>query len=193
MESNERDRFLVLSVNRLDKDTGPSRIQVRMGGAAVAEFDVPIFAGSADPDPLLVPIERFRRFSIDVEIVQIAQTPQSRVEWRGIGLASRDPIVFEAFEDDRAFVESLTQGTGAVTLDTSDRFAGTGSLRVSPDDRNNPSLPGWNLAIGGDPNPAEYRYVRFAWKNRGGEQIGLHCAENGAFAAAELSVRRASP
>ena len=86
LQINERDRFLVLSVNRLEKDTGPSRIQVRMGGSAVAEFDVPVFTGPADPDPLLVPIERFRRLSIDVELVQIAQTPQSRVEWRGIGL-----------------------------------------------------------------------------------------------------------
>ena len=118
------------SVSRLEKETGPSRIQVRMGGAAVAEFDVPVFTGPADPDPLVVPIERFRRLTSDVEIVQIAQTPQSRVEWRGIGLATRDPIVFEAFEDDPAFVGSLSQGTGDMSLDTSDKFAGTGSLRA---------------------------------------------------------------
>ncbi len=186
LEISERDRFLVLSVSRLEKDNGPSRIQVRIGGIAVAEFDVPIFTGSADPDPLLVPIERFRRLSIDVEIVQIAQTPQSRVEWRGIGLSTRDPIVYEAFEDDSAFVESLNQGTGVAALDTSDKFAGTGSLRVTPDDRNNPSLPGWNLAIRGEPNPGEYRYVRFAWKKRGGNQIGLHLAQDGAFAQVEL-------
>ena len=192
MEINERDRFLVLSVNRLDKETGPSRIQVRMGGIAVAEFDVPVFTGPADPDPLLVPIERFRGLTIDVELVQIAQTPLSRIEWRGIGLASQDPRAFEVFEDDPAFAASLNQGTGTAALDPGDKFAGTGSLRVTPDDRNNPSLAGWNVPIRSEPNPGEYRYVRFAWKKHGGQQIGLHLAQGGAFAPADLVTPKES-
>jgi hypothetical protein len=186
LQINEKDRFLVLSVSRLEKDTGPSRIQVRIGGSAVAEVDVPIFTGPALPDPLLVPVERFRRLSIDVELVQIAQTPQSRIEWRGLALTSRDPVVFEAFEDNAAFVESLSQGMGAVALDSTEKFAGTDSLRVTGDDRNNQSLPGWNLAIRGEPEPGEYRYLRFAWKKRGGKQLGLHLAENGVFPPTEL-------
>jgi hypothetical protein len=186
LQISPRDRFLVLSVSRLDKDTGPSRIQVRIAGTAVAEFDVPVFAGPADPDPLVVPVERFRGSAVDVEIVQISQTPQSRVEWRGIGVADHDPIVFEAFEDDPAFVDSLNRGTGAVTLDTSDKFTGTASLRVTPEDRENPSLPGWDLAIRSEPNPGEYRFVRFAWKKRGGKQLGLHLAQRGEFAPADL-------
>lgn len=186
LEIGERDRYLVLSVNRLDKDTGPSRIQVRIAGSAVAEFDVPLFNAAAEPDPLVIPIERYRGRTLDAEIVQLSQTPQSRVEWRGIGISDRDPIVFEAFEDDAAFVESINQGTGQAALDTAEKFAGTGSLRISPEDRNNPSLPGWNLAVRPEPNPGEFRYLRFAWKKRGGKQIGLHFAQQGEFAPTDL-------
>ena len=50
----------------------------------------------------------------------------------------------------------------------------TRTIRVSPDG----TFPSVS-----DPNPGEYRYVRFAWKKRGGKTIGLHLAQNGGFAA----------
>ncbi|HEY2250559.1 MAG TPA: NPCBM/NEW2 domain-containing protein, partial [Planctomycetaceae bacterium] len=192
MEIGQRDRFLVLSVNRLEKETGPSRIQVRMAGSAVAEFDVPIFNTAVEPDPLVVPIERFRGSTVDAEIVQISQTPQSRVEWRGIGTSIRDPIVFEGFEDDPAFVDAVNQGTGQGALDMTEKYAGTGSLFVTPQDRNNPSLPGWNLAIRAEPHPGEFRYLRFAWKKHGGNQLGLHLAQHGEFAPTDLANSKES-
>src|SRR5205807_8336414 len=65
----ERDRFLVLSVSRLEKDSGPSRIQARFDGRAIAEFDVPIHTGPGDPDPLLIPVNRYRGKEVDIELV----------------------------------------------------------------------------------------------------------------------------
>jgi hypothetical protein len=183
LEIGEQHRFLVMSVNRLDKETGPSRIQVRFNGRAAAEFEVPIRSAPADPDPLLVPVDRYRGKTVDVEIVQMALAPQARVEWRGIDLADHDPIVFEAFEDDPEFVSALADGGGTARLDQKEKFTGTVGLLVTPDDRNNPNLPGWNFPVRGDPNPGEYRYVRFAWKKHGGKEIGLHLAQNGGFAA----------
>lgn len=187
-EIGERDRFLVLTVSRHEKDAGPSRIQVRINGKAAAEFDVPVRAGTFEPDPLAVSVERFRGETVDIELTQIAQSPQSRVEWRGIGLSRRDPIVFEAFEDDAEFAARLSQGEGAIALDTEDKFSGAASLRVTADDRNSPALRGWNLAVRADPEPGEFRFMRFAWKKRGGKEIGLHLAHDGAFAAAAQHV-----
>ncbi len=184
LDIGEQDRYLSVSVSRLEKDTGPSRLQVKIKGRAVAEFDVPIQVAPADPDPVLVPIDRYRGETVDVEIVQIALSPQSRVAWNGIDVVERDPLVFEAFEDDSKFVEQLTDGDGVAKLDQADKFTGTRSLRVTPDDKNNANISGWNLPIRSDPNPGEYRFVRFAWKKKGGKQIGLHLASNGAFAAA---------
>lgn len=189
---SERDRFLALAVSRLEKDTGPSRIQVRLAGRAAAEFDVPVCAAPVDPDPLLVPVERYRGQTIDVELVQFAQTPQSRVEWRGIGLVDHDPVALEIFEDDLAFVKDLTEGAGSGLLDAREKYLGSASLRVASDDQGNPSLPGLNVPIRGEPNPGEYRYLRFAWKKRGGQQIGLHLARAGAFATVEEPTPRES-
>jgi hypothetical protein len=183
LEIGERHRFLVLSVNRPDKENGPSRIQVRMNGQAAAEFEVPARSSSADPDPLLVPVDRFRGTTVDVDLVQMAMTPQSRVEWRGIDLADRDPIVFEAFEESPEFAGELSDGNGAVRIDSAEKFTGTAGLRITPDDRNNPRIDDWNIPVRGDPNPGEYRFIRFAWKKHGGKEIGLHLAQNGAFAA----------
>jgi NPCBM/NEW2 domain len=182
IEFRAGDRFLSLSVNRLEKEVGPSRIQVRIGGKAVGEFEVPIQNSPLAPDPLLVPIERFRGQTLDVEIVQIPTAPQARVEWRGIGIASRDPVVFEAFEDDPEFLETLKAGGGTARLDATEKFAGAVSLLVTPDDRHNAAIPGWNLPIRSEPQPGEYRFIRFVWKKRGGKQIGLHLAEGGRFA-----------
>jgi hypothetical protein len=185
IEFRNTDRFLVLSVSRLEKEVGPTRIQVRISGKAVAELEVPIQNSVIAPDPLLVPIERFRGQTADVELFQIGLSPQSRVEWRGIGVSARDPIVFEMFEDDPDFAETLKLGNGTAVVDTSDKFAGSASLRVTPDDRSNPAIAGWSVPIRAEPQPGEYRFIRFCWKKRGGKQIGLHFAEDGAFAAAD--------
>ncbi|MBI3860831.1 MAG: NPCBM/NEW2 domain-containing protein [Planctomycetia bacterium] len=188
----ERDRFLALAVSRLEKDVTPSRIQVRLAGRAAAEFDVPVHNAAIDPDPLLVPVDRYRGQTIDVELVQFALAPQSRIEWRGMTLTDRDPVAFELFEDDLALVKNLTDGAGTAFLDAREKYLGSASLRVANDDRGNPALAGWNIPIRGEPNPGEYRFLRFVWKKRGGKQLGLHLARGGAFPPAEEPSPRES-
>ncbi len=187
LEIGERDRYLSLAVSRLEKESRPSRLQIRIKGRAAAELEVPVHASPSGPDPLLVPVDRYRGQTIEVEIVQIAESPQSRVAWNGIDLIEHNPNAFEAFEDNQGFVEQLTDGEGIVRFDQADKFTGSGSLRITLDDKNNPNFPGWNLPIRAEPNPGEYRFVRFAWKKKGGKQLGLHLAQNGAFAAAAQS------
>jgi hypothetical protein len=190
LEIREPDRFLALAVSRLDKDTAPSRIQVRLAGRAAAEFDVPVHSSAVDPDPLLIPVERFRGQTIEVGLVQFAQAPTSRIEWRGIGLVQSDPIVLEVFEDSLALMKNLTTGSGTAIFDAREKYSGSASLRVANDERGNPAIAGLNVPIRGEPNPGEYRYLRFAWKKRGGKQIGLHLARAGGFApAAETNPR----
>src|SRR5262249_5173722 len=132
LEIGQRHRFLVLSVSRLHKDNGPSRIQVRLDGKAAADFEVPI-RNAAEPDPLPVPVDRFCGKTIDVALVQMALAPQARVEWRGIDLAERDPVMFEAFEDSPEFAGELADGNGTIKIDSSEKFTGTAGLRITPD------------------------------------------------------------
>ncbi len=83
------------------------------------------------------------------------------------------------FEDQPEFLANLLEGAGTATLDTADRFSGTASAKVTPDQRFNQRLPGLNVRIRENPGPGEYRFLRFAWKKKGGETICLQLNHDG--------------
>jgi hypothetical protein len=67
---------------------------------------------------------------------------------------------------------------GTIAREDRDVFAGLEAVRVTPVQRYMAHLPGWNYTIAESPKADEYRYVRFAWKKRGGTgvMIQLHDA-----------------
>lgn len=182
LDVSPEHEFLMIAVSRWDKNILPSRIQLRIEGRAVAEFDVPVRPIPADPDPLLFPIEPYRGRSIEVEVVHLGEGPRSLVDWRGIALVEHDPVLFRLFEDEPRFLNELHDGDSIVRLDSAEKYAGESSLKMTPGERANPAMPGWNLPIRGYPNLGEYRFIRFAWKQEGGHGIGLHLARSGQFA-----------
>jgi putative heme-binding domain-containing protein len=89
------------------------------------------------------------------------------------------PPVVTLFEDDPALVEQLIHGRGVAAIDTADRFSGKASLAMTPLQRFNLRIPGWAYRIVEKPGPGEFRYIRFAWKSRGGEGVMIELAGNG--------------
>ncbi len=87
----------------------------------------------------------------------------------------------EIFEDDEKFVALLTEGSGRAVPEQRDKYSGTYSLRVTPDQRFNASLPMLGVKIRENPGPGEYRYIRFAWKKAGGNSICLQLNHDGAW------------
>ena len=87
----------------------------------------------------------------------------------------------EIFEDDEKFVALLTEGDGRAIPDQRDKYSGTYSLRVTPGQRFNPSLPMLGVKIRENPGPGEYRYIRFAWRKQGGNSICLQLNHDGAW------------
>jgi hypothetical protein len=91
------------------------------------------------------------------------------------------------FEDEQEFVVSLTEGSGRVTLEMTDRFSGKSSVRVTPDQRPGEKAAGLGIQIRQNPGirirenagPGEYRFLRFAWKKKGGEAICLQLNHDG--------------
>jgi hypothetical protein len=83
------------------------------------------------------------------------------------------------FEDQPEFVASLTQGNGMATLAADDKYSGAASVKVTPDQRFNPMLPGLNVKVRQNPGPGEYRYLQFAWKKKGGARICLQLNHDG--------------
>jgi len=85
------------------------------------------------------------------------------------------------FEDERQFVSLLYEGKGQATLERLDRYSGTAALRVTADQRYRSQMPGWGLKIAENPVEGEFRYLRFAWKKSGGDNILLQLNANGSF------------
>ena len=100
------------------------------------------------------------------------------------------PSVLTLFDDDRAFIAALSQGSGTATLDTGDKFTGTAALRVTPLQRHSPRIPGWNYRIRERPAPGEFRYIRLAWKTRGGSGVLIELAADGNWPPADKALRR---
>jgi hypothetical protein len=85
------------------------------------------------------------------------------------------------FEDEEEFATSLNQGGGQIRLEGGEKYSGSSSVRVTPDQRFNPALSSLGVKIRKDPGPGEYRYVRFAWKKQGGNQLCLQLNHDGAW------------
>jgi hypothetical protein len=88
------------------------------------------------------------------------------------------------FEDEEEFATNLNQGGGQVRLENGEKYSGSASVRVTPDQRLNPALPTLGVKIRRDPGPGEYRYLRFAWKKQGGNQLCLQLNHDGAWGPA---------
>jgi len=78
------------------------------------------------------------------------------------------PAVVTLFDGDPAFVQSLTEGQGTASLAAEDRLHAKAGLRITPPQRFNSHIPGWEYKITEAPTLGEYRYLRFGWKSRGG-------------------------
>jgi hypothetical protein len=94
------------------------------------------------------------------------------------------------FEDDAAFPSLLTEGDGRAEIETTDRFSGRISLAVSPPQRYSGRIPGWEFPIRENPRPGEFRYLRFAWKQRAGHGAMLELADDGRWPPPEAPRRR---
>jgi putative heme-binding domain-containing protein len=100
------------------------------------------------------------------------------------------PPMVTLFDDDPAFASVLAEGDGTATVETVDRFSGTAALAITPPQRFSPSIPGWQHRIVENPGPGEYRYLRFAWKSRGGQGIMIELAGEGKWPPADKPLWR---
>lgn len=85
------------------------------------------------------------------------------------------------FEDDEKLVSFLSKGGGQISLETQDKYSGVASVKVTPDQRYNEEVPSLNVKIRENPGPGEYRFLRFAWKKKGGAAICLQLNHDGAW------------
>ena len=109
-------------------------------------------------------------------------TPQEAADLIGFLRKSLGPSAPESvtlFDDDPQFVDLLNEGTGTARIDQDAPFVGKSSLRITPPQRFSPRIEGWEFRIRENPQPGEYRYLRFAWKSSDGKGIMLELADEG--------------
>ena len=133
------------------------------------------------------------RLSMMPENMEEEITPQDLAHLLGflrntIGSASSEVLVL--FEDQADFPSVLLEGKGRVRLDTSDPFSGKAALAITPPQRFSDRIPGWEFPIRENPGPGEYRYLRFAWKQRSGHGVMLELADDGRWPSAESPRQR---
>ena len=91
------------------------------------------------------------------------------------------------FEDQVEFLANLKEGGGHASLIAEEKYSGLACIKVTPDQRFNPALPGLGVKIRETPNPGEYRFLRFAWKKQGGQAICLQLNHDGVWGPAANS------
>lgn len=71
-----------------------------------------------------------------------------------------------------------------VTVTSDDAFSGKVSVFVTPAQSYNNQMKGWSFKIVEKPSKSgEYRYIRFAWKAKGGTGVMIQFPDNGAWGA----------
>lgn len=149
-------------------------------------IDVP--AGKSDFElPVLFPYNSAKGPLKNVKVVATSQPdPKApRVYSNEVPVAvnivdgSPPPALLSIFEDDSAFASYFTEGTGESTMESKDVYTGKASLRISPQQKTRTKLPGLvGIKIKEKPGDGEYRYLRFAWKKVGGNNILLQLNAN---------------
>ena len=98
-------------------------------------------------------------------------------------LPAEQPLA--VFEDQPEFVANLNQGAGTATLASDDKFTGTASVKITPEQATTP-LPGLGMKIRQNPGPGEFRYLQFAWKKQGGQHICVQLNHDGQWGPATV-------
>ncbi len=175
------DRWLAIAASRFAENTSPTTMQVRIDGRVFGDFDLPLRQSIVDPEPLLVAVDAFQGKTVSLELVFYPTDEKSWIDFRGYTVQTSRPGILPIFEDEDAFAEGLKQGTGQVLMDTEKPFSGSKSLKVTPPNGQNPSIPGLGALVCEHPRLGQYRFVVFAWKKPTGSRIQIQFANHGRF------------
>ena len=170
------DNWLLVAATRPFSKGQEPKVEVLIGGEAVAEFVVAERQHDADENrPLaisLAPYQRSPPATIEVELRQLAAADSAPVEYRLIQVARQLPTLYQAFEERGRLtaVDPAAAGSAVVTAD--DRHYGVHSLRLTPGGEFR-LLLAETIRIRERPTWGEFRFVRFAVRKQGGGRASL--------------------
>ncbi|MBW3598689.1 MAG: hypothetical protein KY475_15625, partial [Planctomycetes bacterium] len=142
-------------------------------GAKEGKLEGVKLVATSQPDPKNAAVLRSEAIAVALRVVPGEKPP------------AEPPLA--VFEDDAKFVELLSQGGGEISLVEDDKHSGQAAVKVTPDQRYNENVPPLGVKIRENPGPGEYRFLRFAWKKKGGESICLQLNHDGQWGPQDAS------
>ncbi len=174
MRVGPQQQWLLVYVSRSGDPAGGigARVQVRINGRAVQEFDVPARNGAANASPLPVPVDVFRDQAIKVEVVLMPANDKAMIEWSSALLVERLPGLIEVLDDAPHAPMQLVAALDPIEMTSTDKYTTSSALLVKRENgRVTLDLP--TPAIRENPQVGQFRWMRFAWKKRAGDQIAI--------------------
>ncbi len=167
-----------VQVSGLPKGTAPVLFEV---AADKSDFEFPLAVRYGVPAGELKDVKIVATSQVDAKnaatAVRSNELPLALRVVPGDKPPAEKPLA--VFEDQVEFLANLTEGDGQASLIADQKYSGLASIKVTPNQRFNPALPGLNVKIREFPAPGEYRYVQFAWKKQGGQAICLQLNHDG--------------
>ncbi len=171
-----RDQWLLIAATRPINRGQEPKLEVRIGGEAVAELLVPQRQGEAnDNRPLAVSLAGYAADpprKIEVEIRQQAAADSAPVHYRALAVGEQLPTLFRVFEELGTLTAVEADASGSAGIDASERHYGGRSIRVTPAGRFRLELPA-GVPIRERPLWGEARFIRFAVKKQGGGRVAV--------------------
>jgi S1-C subfamily serine protease len=170
------DHWLLVAATRPFSRGQEPKLEVHIGGEAVAEFAVAERQHDADENrPLaisLAPYQRTPPATIEVELRQQAAADSAPVEYRLIQVARQMPTLYQAYEEQAAPKAADANATGSAAVTAEDRHYGVQSLRLTPGGEFRLALADV-VRIRERPAWGEYRFIRFAVRKQGGGRASV--------------------
>ena len=168
-----------VSCHGADKQKGGLRLDSRAAALKGGEHGPAFIAGDVQKSSLL---QAVRHATKDLAMPPKEKLPAKDIAaleaWVKAGAPWPEPIAV-LFEDEEEFLSVLTSGNGRARLVTDDVFRGKAALGMTPLQREAAKVPGWNFEIRERPQPGQFRFLRFAWKKRGGGSVMIELARSG--------------
>ena len=186
LEPSADSRYLGICARLLPGVSDTCQLRLLIDGVERTRFAIPVYTPPAPP-PALPPaatgglvfdLSPFMGSEIEIELQFLAPRESTPLELSCISFSPRRPGLRSLYDEEPSFSAGLTDGDGFARAEWRDSYSGSSSLLVSGGARESVMLDGMDIPIRRFPTFGEYRWLRFAWKKRGGTGISLQVAHD---------------
>lgn len=177
--------WLVVQAEHLPNASQRAKLEVRIQGEAITEWEIPSYASDpARRQILVVPLHRLAnspKGNLLLELVQMPNSPEASVFWEAATFVSEPPTLFPLFEDEGDFAAVEGSRPETLSFESGQRHSGRNAMRIMADNRFSLRAP-QPLPVRERPAIGEFRFLRFAFRKSGGGRVAveLHREQEGA-------------